>query len=187
MRARLFASYALLIVLSLPAIAWRLGCPPIDRSMEGREALVIQEIVRTGNWILPRRNGEDVPHKPPLMHWLGAAIGRLRGGAVDETTTRLPGALASLASLLLLFELVRREHGERQALATALVLLTTECFSRQAREGWVDPTLSASVLAAYLAFWRMERRRCWTGWSAVGFCVALGLAVLAKGPIGLVI
>src|SRR5262245_32183225 len=92
--------------LAIPAIFWRLGQAPIYRSMEGREALVIKEMAQSRDWILPLRNGEDVPHKPPLMHWTGATVALARGGVVDELTVRMPSALASLASLLLLYVIV---------------------------------------------------------------------------------
>jgi 4-amino-4-deoxy-L-arabinose transferase-like glycosyltransferase len=177
----------LLVVLALPPLFWRLGCAPIDRSMEGREALVVQEMVRSGNWVLPRPNGEDVPHKPPLMHWVAATAATARGGVVDETSVRLPSALASLASLLLLFALVARERGEAAGLLAALVLLTTECFTRQGRAGWVDPVLAACVLGAVVAFRTCERSGRVAGGPAAALYVALGLGILAKGPIGLVL
>jgi len=78
------SAYLFLLFLSLPTIFWRLGAAPVYRSMEGRECLVVQEIVRSHEWILPLRNGEDVPHKPLFMHWIGALVGKLRGGLVDE-------------------------------------------------------------------------------------------------------
>lgn len=176
-----------LVVVAMPALFWRLGVAPIHRSMDGREGRVIQEIVRSGDWILPKPNGEGVPHKPPLMHWIGALVAHARGGVVDEMSVRLPSALASLVSLLLLFELVRAEWGARRALAAALVLLTTDGFSRHAREVWVDATLAASVLGALVAFRHMERRERVSGPWLVGFALATGCATLAKGPIGIVL
>lgn len=97
---RASAAVAIVVVLAWPALFWRLGHGPIDRTMDGREALVIREMVRTGDLVLPLRNGEDVPHKPPFMHWLGAAVAHVRGGVVDEATVRMPSALATLAALL---------------------------------------------------------------------------------------
>jgi len=176
-----------LVVVAMPALFWRLGVAPIHRRMDGREGRVIQEIVRSGDWVLPKPNGESVPHKPPLMHWIGALAAHARGGVVDETSVRLPSALASLASLLLLFELVRAEWGARRALAAALVLLTTDGFSRYAREVWVDATLAASVLGALVAFRHMERCGRMGGPWLVGFALAAGCATLAKGPIGIVL
>ncbi len=41
---------------------------------EAREALVIWEIHNSGNWILPLRNEEEIPAKPPFYHWLGAVV-----------------------------------------------------------------------------------------------------------------
>ena len=40
---------ALFFILALLVFSWRLGEGPIYRTMEGREALVMQEIARTGN------------------------------------------------------------------------------------------------------------------------------------------
>jgi 4-amino-4-deoxy-L-arabinose transferase-like glycosyltransferase len=173
-----------LVAVAWPALFWRLGSGPIDRSMEGREALVVQEIVRTGDWILPRRNGDDVPHKPPLAHWIGAGVAEMRGGVVDEATVRFPSALASLVSLVGLFLLVAGEHGPGRGLLAALVLLTTQSFTVDARQGWVDATLAAAVVLALAAFWRMERRQRWDGALAFAAAGALAAAFLAKGPIG---
>jgi len=155
--------------------------------MEGRECLVIQEMVRSNEWVLPLRNGEDVPHKPPLMHWIGAITAKIRAGRVDEWTARFPSAAASLASLLLLFQMARREREEDYALVAALVLLTCESFTRQARDAWVDATLSFWILSAIYFFWRMEREGTWRGWRSYAFYSSIGLAVLSKGPIGAIL
>ena len=55
---------------------YRLGAAPFFDKQEAREALVVWEINRTGNWILPLRNGDEIPAKPPLFHWLGALVSK---------------------------------------------------------------------------------------------------------------
>lgn len=181
------AGFLILLLLGIPPIFWRLGEGPIYRSMEGRECLVIQEMVRSNEWVLPLRNGEDVPHKPPLMHWIGALTAKVRGDGVDEWTVRFPSAAASLASLLLLFQMARREREGDYALVAALVLLTCESFTRQARDAWVDATLSFCILSAIYFFRRMEREGVWCGWRSYAFYSSIGLAVLSKGPIGAIL
>src|SRR5438270_5001086 len=89
---------ALLFVIALLAFSWRLGEGPIYRTMEGREALVMQEIARTGNWILPLRNGETIPSKPPLLHWAGVMASHITG-SVSEWSVRFPCALFSALSV----------------------------------------------------------------------------------------
>src|SRR6266511_3494822 len=89
---------SLLFVVSLLAFCWRLGEGPIYRTMEGREALVMQEIARSGNWILPLRNGETIPSKPPLLHWAGVTVSRFTDG-VSEFSVRFLCALFSAFSV----------------------------------------------------------------------------------------
>src|SRR5438046_8772803 len=101
---------AFLFFIALLAFSWRLGAGPIYRTMEGREALVMQEVARTGNWILPLRNGETIPSKPPLLHWAGVTVARLTGG-VSEWSVRFPCALFSALSAGLTCLLVCRLAG----------------------------------------------------------------------------
>jgi 4-amino-4-deoxy-L-arabinose transferase-like glycosyltransferase len=57
---------------------------------EAREALVIWEIHNSGNWVLPLRNEEEIPAKPPFYHWLlgdfslwkAKEIGRTRSSSI---------------------------------------------------------------------------------------------------------
>ena len=102
----------LLFVLSFASFVWRLGEGPIYRTMEGREALVTQEIVRSGNFILPLRNGETIPSKPPLLHWFGAAVSMLSGG-VSMWSVRFPNAFFSALSVALTCLLGCRLSGQR--------------------------------------------------------------------------
>ena len=87
----------LLFILSFAVFSWRLGEGPIYRTMEGREAMVMQEIANTDNWILPLRNGETIPSKPPFFHWCGVLVARLTGG-VSPWSVRFPNAFFSALS-----------------------------------------------------------------------------------------
>jgi len=59
---------------------------------EARDALVIWEIHNPGNWILPLRNEEEIPAKPPFYHWLGPLLSSMTG-RVNELTARLASAI----------------------------------------------------------------------------------------------
>jgi 4-amino-4-deoxy-L-arabinose transferase-like glycosyltransferase len=62
------AACALLAVfLYLP----RLGTLPFYTKAEPREAIQVWDEVNRSEWILPLRNGVELPSKPPLFHWLG--------------------------------------------------------------------------------------------------------------------
>src|SRR2546428_2441000 len=177
---------ALLFVLALLAFSWRLGEGPIYRTMEGREALVMQEIARTGNWILPLRNGETIPSKPPLLHWVGVMASHITG-SVSEWSVRFPCALFSALSVGLTCMLGCRLAGRAVGVLAGLLLLTTPGFAEMAREGWVDPVLSFFVLAALASFSSMYENEHWRGWQSMAFYLSLAGAVLSKGPIGYIL
>jgi 4-amino-4-deoxy-L-arabinose transferase-like glycosyltransferase len=175
-----------LFVFALVAFSWRLGEGPISRTMEGREALVMQEIARTGNWVLPLRNGETIPSKPPLLHWAGVVVSRFTGG-VSEWSVRFPNALFSALSVALTCLLGCRLAGNEVGVLAALLLFTMPGFTGMAREGWVDPALAFFVLAVLASFASMYENEQWRGWRSLVFYLSLAGAVLSKGPIGYVL
>src|SRR5689334_10872794 len=59
------------------------------RGEESRRGLIAQEMLRTGDWIVPRCQGIPLFSRPPLQNWLIAAIGLVRG-EVDEFALRFP-------------------------------------------------------------------------------------------------
>jgi hypothetical protein len=181
-----FALSALLFVLSFAAFSWRIGEGPIYRTMEGREALVMQEIANTGNWILPLRNGETIPSKPPFFHWCGVLTAQLTGG-VSPWSVRFPNALFSALTIALTCLLGCRLSGREVGVLAALMLFTTPAVVEMAREGWVDPALSFFVLAALTSFTFMYEDEEWRDWKIWVFYFSLAGAVLSKGPIGYIL
>lgn len=177
---------ALLFAIAFCGFCWRLGEGPIYRTMEGREVLMMQEIARTGNWILPLRNGETIPSKPPLLHWAGVAMARFTGG-VSAWSARFPNALFSALSVGLTCLLGCRLAGREVGVLAGLLLLTTPAFVEMAREGWVDPALSFFVLSALVSFSSMYESEHWHGWRSGAFYLSLAGAVLSKGPIGYIL
>src|SRR5512135_1093571 len=102
-RVSAIAASAVLIILAWTVLQlWGLGRVPFHTKGEPREGLVVWEMTHGGGWILPKRNGEELPSKPPLFHWLGA-ITSLAHGATDEWSIRLPSAGLSLVAALCVF------------------------------------------------------------------------------------
>src|SRR5262245_52344084 len=85
-------------ILLLP---W-LGHQDIVSADEGQRAYPPQEMLQTGDWLVPRLNGEEYLKKPPLLYWHIAAAYRLFGK--NEFTARLSSALSGIAlAVLVLF------------------------------------------------------------------------------------
>jgi 4-amino-4-deoxy-L-arabinose transferase-like glycosyltransferase len=55
--------------------------------------LVIQDIVENHHWLLPLRN-HDLPSKPILYHWIGAAFAMLFG--ISNFAMRSPSVIAGV-------------------------------------------------------------------------------------------
>jgi 4-amino-4-deoxy-L-arabinose transferase-like glycosyltransferase len=176
----------LLFVLAFFTFSWRMGEGPIYRTMEGREALVMQEIANSGNWILPLRNGETIPSKPPLVHWTGVVVAYVTG-SVSEWSVRFPCALFSALTVALTCLLGCRLSGREVGVLAALMLLTTPMVVEMGREAWVDPALSFFVVAALASFSSMYEDEEWRGWRSWVFYLALAGATLSKGPIGYIL
>jgi 4-amino-4-deoxy-L-arabinose transferase-like glycosyltransferase len=181
---------AMLIALFTVALAWGavqgsgLSLTPFLSKGEPREAIVVQDLLRQGNWILPRRNAVQLPKKPPLFYWLAALVARARG-AVDEASVRLPSAVMSGVASVLVAAVATALYGAVAGTVSGLTLLTSFEWLRAATAARVDMTLAFGLTLAFvglLLFRRVERR----GWLVL-FYAGCAWATLSKGIPGLAI
>src|SRR5207245_209367 len=149
---------------------------------EAREGLVVREMLRTGDWILPLWNGSVVPSKPPLFHWLAAGPAALTGAGVTHPPRRAPSIVLGGLVVLLVFLAGRAWGGEQAGFVAALVLATTPQFLNEAGDGRVDMTLTTAITGAQLAF--VHALRGGGGPTRLVLALCLALAMLAKGPVG---
>ena len=174
------------LLLALVLFGWNLWAYDLwapDEPFFGEGA---REMVVDGEWIVPHINGEVNTHKPPLFFWL-IALFSLPFGEVSSVTARLPSVLAALGSLLLTIRLARRMSGARTAVLAGAILVTTHIFWDKARAAQIDSLLCFLILVAVSAF-EAFRAGDWSGRRAgIVFWVAAALAVLAKGPVGLLL
>jgi 4-amino-4-deoxy-L-arabinose transferase-like glycosyltransferase len=180
---------AFLATLALALYLPGLGAEILRHPLEAKYALVAREMLAGGPWLVPHVYGELFADKPPLHFWLTAALGWLWGGRIDEVTARLPAVAAAVAGVLLIHRLGRDLFGSRAGFLAAAVLATGNLFFWYARQGHLDQLLTTFVTLACLGLWRgltAPTARRATTWMAVGYA-AMGLAVLAKGLIGLAV
>jgi hypothetical protein len=177
---------ALVALLVSAAMTYSLAVfgPPFYTKGEPREAVVVQRIVRHGEILLPRRLEHELPTKPPLFHWLGAAAS-VAAGRIDEATVRLPSLLASLLALALTVTAGYRLFGTTAGLTAGIVLATSQQWIASSVTARVDMTLAAAITLAMLAFLHaFESGRRPVPWL---FYVGCSLGVLAKGPVGCIL
>lgn len=148
---------------------------------EPREAIVAFSMLESGNWVLPVNYGTDIAYKPPFFYWSIATVSSLLGG-VTEFSSRLPSALAFVAMQLLFFLFVAKRMGERTALLTSLLLLTSFEVHRAAVACRVDMVQVACIVSALCLLFRWDEKGCrGVPWGAV---VLMACATLTKGPVG---
>ncbi|MEO8409749.1 MAG: glycosyltransferase family 39 protein [Propionivibrio sp.] len=180
----MFRTFLVLAALLVPALLVGLGDRPVYKIQEVRIAETAREMVASGDWLVPRYNGELRLQKPPLPYWLTGASYWI--GGVDEVGTRLPAVLFGLLSAALMLIWVRREAGVKIAANAALVLVASYIGLRYFRSGEADSVLLFFVSAAcMLGYGLLYGAR--DGGRRLLFGLALGLGFLSKGPAALAI
>ncbi len=163
-----------------------LGRIPFYNYEESKEALIVWEMVNGGGWILPLRNGVEQPLKPPLFHWIGAAVSLLTG-QVSELAVRFPSALFATATVLATFFFGRALWNWRVGLLAALILATCPEWVRWSINARSDMVLLFFLTAAQFFFFWAFQERATQRRTLFLFYASIGFAVLAKGPLGLLL
>jgi 4-amino-4-deoxy-L-arabinose transferase-like glycosyltransferase len=176
---------AILLLLCGVVFFIHLGSYPFFNKGEPREALVVQSIVGTGEWLFPLRDGE-IPSKPPLFHWVGA-LTSLLWGEVTEATVRFPSALFATLCVFIIYLLGRTLFDPSVALLGAVILLTLVGYTALAIAARVDMTMTFFVTLTLALFYWFHLDSLTGPFWRYGFYLLLGLGALAKGPISIVL
>lgn len=161
-----------------------LGLAEYNTKGEPREAIVSLSMLESGDWILPRNNGGEIPYKPPFFHWCIAAVSMIKG-QVTEFTSRIPSAIALIALVMSTFVFFVRRKGTDTGLVTALVCLVSMELHRAGGNCRVDMVLTALTVGAFYLMFRWYEK----GWKGLPWIsiLLMGLGTLTKGPVGFII
>jgi len=144
--------------------------------------VIVQEMVSSGNWLIPTMNGALYVTKPPLYPWLAALFASLFQSTA-EGVLRLPSVLSALAIAGLLYRRVATSAGRQAALLSLFILVTCPLFVQHARRAEIEMLLAATCTAALIFFLDyLESGRQGPLYLSYGF---VGLATLTKGPVAL--
>lgn len=158
---------------------------PLTDTTEARYAEIARKMLETGNWVTPQHDyGVPFWAKPPLSTWLSAISMKLFG--VNEFGARLPSLLLALGMLALLWLWTAPRRGRDFALLACVVLASSVLFFAASGAVMTDSSLTFTTTLAMVAFWQALHLPTGTGaqrgWSWL-FFAALGLGLLAKGPL----
>lgn len=191
-----------LLLIGWLAFFWNLGSTGLIDETEPLFAEAARQMTLTGDWITPFFNGETRFDKPPLIYWL-MAIAYLTLG-VNEWAVRLPSAIAAMGLVSLGFYTLWRfgvlgTSGTQSSkfkrpwfaasLGSAVMALNPETIV-WARTGVSDMLLSGCMGSALLSFFigyaQPTKPAVQARWY-LAFYVLIAAAILAKGPVGIVL
>jgi 4-amino-4-deoxy-L-arabinose transferase-like glycosyltransferase len=121
--------------------------------------------------------------KPPLLFFLSALCFKIFG--VSTAAYKLPSLLMTMLGMYATYRLGKLLYDRRTGLLAAVVLCSCEGFIYFTNDVRTDAVLAGAVI---FAVWQITEflysRKVRFFW---GGCVGIGLAMLAKGPIGLMV
>ncbi|MFL5245801.1 MAG: ArnT family glycosyltransferase [Gemmataceae bacterium] len=120
---------------------------------ESLRAILAAEVLRSGDWIVPRLYGEPILTKPPGMY-IAIGLASLPFGEVSEVTARLPSAIAASLTVLLFYWYFRRQLGQLAGILAAIILPSSLMWLDKAPSAEIDMLQLAWVSGAILFFLR---------------------------------
>lgn len=197
-----FAASAFAILICLFGNLGALGLVGPD---DPRYSWIARAMAQTGDWVTPRLYGAAWFEKPILYYW-AAAIG-FRMHLPNEWAARLPSAIAALVATIVIGWLAWQHYGEEEglvrspALGAPLLFATSVAAIGFSRAATPDMLFAGSLALAMMSAAGVLRRAgilrrasihpaepdSWRALWLVLFGAWLGVAVLAKGPAGLIL
>ncbi len=173
------------LVLALLALPYclNLGSSSLWDANEAFYAETPREMIESGNYLAPAFNYQARPQKPPLTYWAVLASYKIFG--VREFSVRLPGALAAVGTLILVFGMGRMLYSPFAGLAAAAICSTTPRFFVVTRKLPIDALLLFWLAATAFCIVRAITARSRRSWLAAYACAGLGF--MTKGPVAVVI
>lgn len=159
---------------------WRL---PITDPVESNYALTAKEMLLSGDYLSTRIYGAYWYDKPVWVYWM--LIGSFKLFGINAFAARFPMAVASGVSLAFLYWFTEKVYGRRIAWLSVGVLMTSLEFWVVGKMVITDSFLflfdSVALGLFYLAIRTRREAYCIISYAASG------LAVLTKGPVGIVL
>ncbi|MBS0205915.1 MAG: glycosyltransferase family 39 protein [Planctomycetes bacterium] len=182
-----------------------LGAYALFDEDEPKNAVCGAEMFERGDWIVPTFNAELRTDKPILIYWWMHLSFRAFG--VSEFSARLGSAILAVGTVFLTYHLGRMLYSSTIGCLGATILATCLMFSAVGRAVTPDSTLIFCLMLAFTSYvWAVARRRGghFSGdtegtitlpqellpgsvWTSLPMYAAMGMAILAKGPIGVLL
>jgi 4-amino-4-deoxy-L-arabinose transferase-like glycosyltransferase len=146
-------------------------------------ASIAREMLETGNYLQLYNRYQDYLDKPPLLFWMSALCFKMFG--VSNFAYKLPALLFSMIGTYATYRLAKLFYGKETGYLAALILASCQAFFLFNHDVRTDTNLTGAVI---LAIWQLAEYNRSARWRNLflGF-TGIALAMLAKGPIGLMV
>lgn len=144
-------------------------------------ATISLNILKNGDWLHFCTHDWSYLDKPPLIFWTSALSYSIFG--VSNFSYKLPSVLASILGIWSTYKFAKLYYKEQTAYIASVILATCEAYFIFNSDVKTDPLLTNFVIFStyHLAAYLLKKK-------AMHFVLAflgIGLAMLAKGPIGI--
>ena len=140
------------------------------------------EMAQTNSYLEVKEFGKDYLDKPPLLFWLSSTSIKLFGSS--NFAYKLPSFLFLLFSLYAVYRFCILYYSSKIAKYALLILATSQAYFLITNDVRTDAILTSCVMVScwlfglYFSFGKIKH--------LIFASIFIGLAMLAKGPIGLV-
>lgn len=149
-------------------------------------AQTAKEMIQQRTWVTPYLFGQPQFEKPIFIYWL-LRIGFFMFGVSSFGARFFPALFAIIGVLAVYFFGLIGFKDEKKAFLSGLILMSSAMYIGLAKTVFTDMFFSVSILLALLSFFRGYINRHRKTPAFILCAVFSGLAVLTKGPLGLVI
>ncbi len=178
------SAFCLIAIFGL-LYSWRLHEPELSKIDECRSGVIVKDIVEGGRWLLPRTPDGYLSEKPPAYYYQAALASAVFG--TSEWTLRGVSVFMALATLAVTWWWAGLYGSGRVATLAVVVLGSNALMAMWSRSAMVDMTFTFFVTAGLAAYFAARLGRLKPRISAILCGLSFGLAVLSKGPLGLLL
>ena len=181
MNERLTSTVAILCLVVL--YFWGNGALAVTAPVEVNYAQTAKEMLAAGDYLSPQIYGNYWYDKPIFFYWELIAAFSIFG--VTDFAARFFPALFAAVGLVMTYAFARRLYDERTAFRAAIILGTGVLYSFLAKLILTDMSLfvffGGTLAAFFIGYYEREQKYFYIAYACAG------LAVLTKGPIGLLL
>ena len=181
MNERLTSGVAIFCLVAL--YFWGNGALAVTAPVEVNYAQTAKEMLAAGDYLSPQIYGNYWYDKPIFFYWEMIAAFSVFG--VTDFAARFFPALFAAVGLVMTYAFARRLYDERTAFWAAIILGTGVLYSFLAKLILTDMSLfvffGGTLAAFFIGYYEREQKYFYIAYACAG------LAVLTKGPIGLLL